>query len=371
MKKFISKISSKIKSNTNFEKLSNTKKPKLIFNYLKNKYELKKEKVINYSSKLKPTLILQKLQDSVEKLALKNTNQVFLRQSRFWAISITWVLMGGTAFFVGWIAIAKTDEVVMAMGKLEPKSGVIAVQMPIDGVANEILVKEGEVVKKDQLLIRLDTEITEARNIALRKKLEINKKILDKLEILVSEGAVSELQFLQQQTAVEDLKSELKTNSVTLKYQEILAPVDGIIFELKPKGPGYVSRGSEAVLKVVPFDNLIAKIEIDSRTIGFVTTGKSVEISLDSFPASDFGALEGTVTRIGSDALPPTPAEGKGYRFPADITLDSQYLKLKNGKKLSLKAGMGLTANIKLRKVTYLKLFLNKFSDKADSLKAI
>ncbi|MBW3050284.1 hemolysin D [Prochlorococcus marinus XMU1403] len=360
-----------MKNNANFEKIFNTKKPKLFFNYLKNNYELNKVKIINYSSKLKPILILQNLQDLVEKLALKNTNQVFLRQSRFWAISITWVLMGGTAFFVGWIAIAETDEVVMAMGKLEPKSGVVPVQLPIDGVANEILVKEGEIVKKDQLLIRLDTEITQARHAAIKKKLEINKKILDKLETLVNEGAVSELQFLQQQTAVEDVKSELKTSSVTLKYQEILSPVDGIVFELRPKGAGYVSRGSEAVMKIVPFDNLIAKIEIDSRTIGFVKTGKSVEISLDSFPASDFGALQGKVTRISSDALPPNPAEGKGYRFPADITLDTQYLKLKTGKKLSLQAGMGLTANIKLRKVTYLKLFLNKFSDKADSLKAI
>ena len=371
MKKFISKISSRIENIKSLEKLFDNEKPKLLFNKIKNDYILKKSRLIDYSNQLKPKLILQKVQDAVENLALKNTNQVFLRQSRFWAISITWVLMGGTAFFIGWLAVAKTDEVVIAMGKLEPKSGVVPVQLPIAGVANEIFVKEGEIVKKDQLLIRLDTEITEARNNALIKKLEINEKILYKLETLVKEGAVSELQFLQQQTAVEDLKSEIKTNSVTLKYQEILAPIGGIIFELQPKGPGYVSMASEPILKIVPFDNLIAKVEIDSRTIGFVKKGKSVEISLDSFPASDFGALEGKVTQIGSDALPPNPAEGKGYRFPADITLDTQYLKLNTGKKLSLQAGMSLTANIKLRKVTYLQLFLNKFSDKADSLKAI
>jgi len=32
---------------------------------------------------------------------------------------------------------------------------------------------------------------------------------------------------------------------------------------------------------------------------------------------------------------------------------------------------MSLNANIKLRKVTFLQLLLNKFVDKADSLKAI
>ena len=54
-----------------------------------------------------------------------------------------------------------------------------------------------------------------------------------------------------------------------------------------------------------------------------------------------------------------------------DIKLDNQYLELKSGKKLPLQAGMSLNANIKLRKVTYLKLLLNKFGDKADSLKSI
>ena len=44
---------------------------------------------------------------------------------------------------------------------------------------------------------------------------------------------------------------------------------------------------------------------------------------------------------------------------------------LKSGKKLNLQAGMSLTANIKLRKVTYLQLLLSNFTEKADSLKAI
>ena len=63
--------------------------------------------------------------------------------------------------------------------------------------------------------------------------------------------------------------------------------------------------------------------------------------------------------------------QGKGYRFPAKIKLDEQYLKVKTGKKLALQAGMGLTANIKLRKLTYLQLLLSNFSDKAESLNAI
>ena len=343
---------------------------KVKFNTLNvNLKEILKEKL---SSKiLKPSILIQTAQDQVNNLFESENNLVFLRQSRFWFNAISWSLITTVGFGVAWISIAKTDEIVIATGKLEPKGGVIDVQMPLEGVTRKILIKEGEIVEEGDVLIRLDTDVTKAKNIALKTNLEINENIAEKLKFLVQEGAAAELQYLQQIAKIEDIKSEIKTNEVRLKYQEITAPSRGKIFDLKPKGPGFVARTSEPVLKIVPMSNLIAKIEIDSRTIGFVGVNKKADISIDSFPASDFGVIEGKLISIGSDALPPDPRTGKNYRFPAKIQLDNQYLKLKSGKKLGLQAGMSLTANIKLRKVTYLQLLLNKFTDRAESLKAI
>ena len=156
-----------------------------------------------------------------------------------------------------------------------------------------------------------------------------------------------------------------------MNYQEISSPIDGKVFDLKPKGVGFVAQTSEPILKIVPTNNLMAKVEIDSRTIGFTKVGQKAEISIDSFPASDFGVIQGKIISISSDALIPEPQLGKGYRFPATIQLEEQYLKLKSGQKLPIQAGMSLNANIKLRKVTYLQLLLNNFTEKADSLKSI
>ena len=320
---------------------------------------------------LNPGKWIESLQDMIESKFKDDNTKVILKQSKIWANAITWVLISGSTFGIVWLSVAETEEIVIAIGKLEPKGGVIDVQMPLEGVAREILVKEGEKVKKGQLLINLDTEITEAKNIALMKTLEINNAMSKKLNFLVKEGAASEMQYLQLLTKIEDIKSQIKTNLVTLKYQKIISPADGIVFELQPKGAGYVAKSSQPVLKIVPTNNLLAKVEIDSRQIGFVQVGKQAEISIDSFPASDFGAIEGVVTSIGSDALSPNPSQGKGYRFPANISLNDQYLEIKNGKKLPLQAGMSLSANIKLRKVTYIQLLLNKFGDKTKSLQSI
>ena len=371
---YLKKLKNKFSSFADLDKINekiNSKKLKTIFSK-KNLTSIKNVCNLTVKKKLvKLTSTLQYLQDKVESISSVDSNRVVLKQSRFWARSITWVLIGGTGFGIGWLSIAKTDEVVVAFGKLEPKGGVVDVQMPLEGIAREVLVQEGESVKKGQTLIRLDTEITEAKYDSLQKNLIINQKIEEKFKLLAKEGAVSELQYLQQQEKIEQIKGQIKTSLVTLDYQEIVSPLDGIVFELQPKGPGYVARSTEPVLKIVPINNLIAKVEIDSRKIGFVKTGQNVEISIDSFPSTDFGVIEGIITRIGSDALPPEPAQGKDYRFPANITLKNQYLKLKSGQRLPIQAGMSLNANIKLRKVTYLQLLLNKFSSKAESLKAI
>ena len=322
----------------------------------------------------KPSLnlsLFRDLQDKIEKKININEGDVLLRQSTFWASSITWTLIGGTCFGVVWLSFAKTDEIVIAQGKLEPIKKVIDVQMPLEGIAREILVKEGDLVSKGQTLIKLDNQETTSRIDSIQKILDIDRNILNKYKILYENGAVSELQYLQQKARVIQAEGQLEQSNITLEYQKIIAPENGIVFDLRPKGVGFVGRSSEPIMKIVPTDSLRARIEIENRTIGFIDVGKKVDVSIESYPAGDFGVIKGVLTSIGSDALAPDPQQGKGYRFPAEVTLETQHLVLKNGKVLPLQAGMSLIANIKLRKVSYLQLLLNTFQDKADSLRTL
>ena len=91
------------------------------------------------------------LVSKAEKLLERGPEDVILKQSDIWARSITWSLMAGTAFGIGWLGLAKTEEIVVVQGRLEPVSGVIDIQMPLDGVTDKIKVKEGDLVKKDQI----------------------------------------------------------------------------------------------------------------------------------------------------------------------------------------------------------------------------
>ena len=319
----------------------------------------------------KPIDYFVKAQNLLENKVQRNEKSVVLKRSNLWAKYITGSLIGGTVFGIGWLAIAQTEEIIIVQGKLEPLSGVIDVQMPLEGITKEILVKEGDKVKEGQVLIKLDKDITSVRQKSLLKTYEINQEILNKFNLLQKEGAVSELQYLQQLNKTLEIEKQIDENKVLLDYQLIKAPISGLVFDLQPQKPGYVASTSQPILKIVPLENLVAKVEIDSRSIGFASTGKKADISIDSYPATDFGVIQGELIKIGSDALPPDPREGKGYRFPAEIKLKDQYLSLKKGKKLPLQVGMSLTANIKLRKVSYLRLLLGTFQTKADSLRSL
>jgi hemolysin D len=395
--------------------------------------------------------IFQRLQDAIEqRVGAVSHDESVLQQSQVWVRAVLWSLMGTTAFAIGWLVFGKTEEIVVAPGKLAPIGAVKEVQMPIGGIAEQILVKDGDQVKAGQVLIRLDAEATRQKQLSLlqtgrlkqeelRSKLEqlqlkqlelqrymemnseelakltntlaLDKEILRRLGTLAREGAAGELQYLQQRNKVEegegqlnqtrverlrqgaildqsieqlrgeiagirsqlaDLDSQLTEARVTLRYQVLRSPVNGVVFDLKPKAPGFTAQSSETIMKIVPYDRLQAEVEIASKDIGFVRAGMPVDVSIDSFPATDFGVLNGTVKRIGSDALPPDQLKQRqAYRFPASIQLASQQLKLKSGRKLPLQVGMSLTANIKLRSVSYLQLLLGSFRDKAESLRRI
>ena len=382
----------------------------------------------------RPGSLVRAAQNAIERRVQSSHEEMVLQQSRFLARTLTWALIGCTGFGLAWITFAKTDEVVIAPGKLEPIGDVKTIQVPVGGVLQTMLVKDGERVSKGQVLLRLDSEATKDREqsllksiaakqeqlqlkqielhryldfndteqAVLRQNLALEQEILDRLENLKRVGASAELQYLQQRNKVRevqgdlsktsvdrqrqvaileqsvqqlqgelaDLQSRLTESRVNIRYQDIRSPVDGVVFDLKPTGPGFVAQGSEPVMKIVPYNNLKAKVEIDSSKIGFVKVGRPVDLSIDSFPSSDFGVLHGTVKRIGSDALPPDQLK-QAYRYPAEIQLSSQQLKVKNGVSLPLQVGMSLTANIKLRQVSYLQLLLGEFKDKAESLKRL
>ena len=366
----------------------------------------------------------------------RNDLELYLKQDKFLLKTTNMAMVGLTFFGLGWLFLAKTDEIIIVSGKIIPTGEVSTIKMPSTGIIKEILVGEGDKVLKDQILLKLDTRSNEQRDqtlkeeitfkenqltslrdefdefiknskkgfISLNNNIDLQNSILEKYENLVELGAVPELQYLDRKSnlislktekdnlikdfesnkskyiqkldvinsELSDLKGRLAENNLVLINKIVKSPIDGTVFDLKPKNIDYSAQATETILKVVPYGDLEARLEVPSSDIGFVKEGMDVDINIDSYPSSDFGVLKAVIKSIGSDALKPDSSENRQFfSFPVTADLNDQFLELKKGRKLDLKVGMTLQANIKLRKVSYLQLLLTTFKEKTESIQEL
>lgn len=75
---------------------------------------------------------------------------------------VLWTLLILLAALLVWALIGQLDIVAVAEGKLIPQSYVKIVQPSEAGIVKDILIKEGESVKTGQVLMRMDTLVSEA-----------------------------------------------------------------------------------------------------------------------------------------------------------------------------------------------------------------
>ena len=365
----------------------------------------------------------------------ENKNQnLNLEQSNKIANSITLSILGLSGLTLFWLTFAKTDQIIIANGELQPTSRIRSIKLPISGVVEEVYVKEGNLVKKDEKLLKIDDGLnieikknlinkislkeeelklkeSELENSILILKNEINeinsillieKDNLEKFSSVYEEGAISKIDYDAQKIKVlnyfndlnnKEILTEVKKSELSqeikfiqdnllnyknqleeiqenLKYSLIKSPIAGYVYEIKAKDKGFVIDSNQDILKIVPEENLEAVIFINSKDIGFVVAGQDVELSIDSYPSSDFGGVDGIIRFISANSRKIDNRDSNLF-YEAKVQLNNQLLELNSGKNLSLKPGMTLTANIKLRRLSYLQLLFSIFSDKSKSIQQL
>jgi len=236
----------------------------------------------------------------------------------------------------------------------------------------EVGTRQAEVLRLTQEERRLQLAISQAQKqqqntVALTQndlfaRISENEKRIAEIDSQLTKAIV------ENQKQIVDIDGQLKQLKLTLRYQELKAPVGGTVFDLQAGDPGFVANTSEPVLKIVPDNSLVAKVFITNKDIGFVEEGMTVDVRIDSFPYSEFGDVEGKLVQIGSDVLPPDEVY-PFYRFPAEIKLDRQYISIEE-REVALQSGMSVSANIKVRKRTVISIFTDLFVKKVDSLKS-
>ena len=165
-------------------------KIKIFKNYL-NRIKIFLERNIALSIKFFNYKVVPYINKKVELINDEITNEdgiefwSSLTSSKKWSSRIIWILVGVSGFGIIYATFALVDETVQTTGKLEPRGKTIDVKVPLGGVIKKIIVEEGQLVEKDQILLELDTTAVKANLKALKKvRSQINADIaLSKIQL--------------------------------------------------------------------------------------------------------------------------------------------------------------------------------------------
>ena len=86
----------------------------------------------------------------------QDAHRAFVEQQPLRARALLYVVAAIVIGLVIWAAIAEIDEVTRGQGKVIPSRQVQVIQSQDGGVVTEILVREGDIVRQGQLMVRLD-----------------------------------------------------------------------------------------------------------------------------------------------------------------------------------------------------------------------
>ncbi|MCD4684293.1 MAG: efflux RND transporter periplasmic adaptor subunit [Bacteroidales bacterium] len=153
----------------------------------------------------------------------------------------------------------------------------------INGQVKQIYVKEGQHVKKGQLLLKINSSITESSIKEVETSLELANTVYEKQTQLWEKNIGSELDYLQAKNNKEALESRLETLQAQNDMAMIKAPIDGIIDEVLVK-EGELAIPGMQMIQLVNLNDLFVNADVSEAYITKVRKGEMVVLEFPSYP---------------------------------------------------------------------------------------
>lgn len=245
-------------------------------------------------------------------------------------------------------------EAVQATGTLEAVT-TVQVGTQVGGIVQELYADFNDIVKKGQVIARLDptildTQIEQQRanvtrsqadlerlRVALadaKQKLErakalYEKNLLPRTELETADVTVksAEAQIRSSEAGLVQAKSQLNTAEVNRQHTVITAPIDGIVIQRSVEPGQTVNAGMSApTLYILAADltKMQVNANIDEADVGKMRPGQAVLFRVDAFVGEQF---TGTVQQV---RLQPTTVQNV-VTYQTVIDVPNQQLKLKPG----------------------------------------
>ena len=189
---------------------------------------------------------------------------------------------GATPVEVVVVRPAVVQEDLQAVGSLRSNESVV-LRPEVSGRVATIGFRDGQVVKKGQLLIGLDATLNEAEVAQYRAEYDLALSNLKRSEDLARQKFISSS---AQETAASNAQvaeARLKLAQARLSKMRIVAPFDGIVGIRGVSLGDYVKDGTDLV-NVEDIRNLKVDFRLPERSLTQTRVGQGVEVVADALP---------------------------------------------------------------------------------------
>jgi hemolysin D len=183
---------------------------------------------------------------------------------------------------------------------------------------------------KERARLQLQAQLQEARNQRDALDAEVSRTALDQ---------IAEARRSADTSTQEALRAASSSALLTLK-----APVDGTVQQLTVHALGGVVQAAQPIMQIVPSAGpLEVEAFIENKDKGFVHSGQSAAVKIDTFEYTKYGTLPGHVSHVSQDAI---PDEKRGLIYAVRVQLDKTTLDVE-GRATPVTPGMSVNVEIK------------------------
>jgi protease secretion system membrane fusion protein len=321
----------------------------------------KKLRAMLFDSKDKRSATQETIQSGDEQIILSTDTGPAIRAA-FWIV--------GVAFgsFVLWAWLAPLDEGATSQGSVVVEFHRRPIQHMTGGIAQEVLVKEEDIVTEGQPLVQLvQTNARSQLQIYQEQVAQFTRQI-NATKPMVDQGYFPLMNYQEYVRQRDEAQLKAKIAQEELDRTEIRSPVSGHVLNLAIAKGGVVSPGAR-LMEIVPSEEtLVVEAKIMPQLIDRIHKGLKAQVRFSALNQRTTPVVYGVVEWVSADKIPVTDQAtmrqvmGDGY-YTVKVRIDPQELAKLGDQQIY--PGMPADVIIKTGRRNFMSYLLKPFTDRA------
>jgi membrane fusion protein (multidrug efflux system) len=176
-----------------------------------------------------------------------------------------------------------------SVGSLRSNQGVV-LRPEVGGRVSQVLFKDGQKVKKGQLLVQFDDQLPSAQLMQAKAELSIAQANHTRNQELVAQNFISKRSLDESDAALQVAQAKLALAQATLQRLKIVAPFDGVAGLRQINVGDYLKDGADMV-NVEDIEAVLLDFRLAERFQTKIKPGQKAQVTFDALPGRKFTAV--------------------------------------------------------------------------------